>query len=305
MDNQNKKIEITGYGEVSENVFNLLRQWKFCDLVLDRELSDPFADELAALEVGRVVHRVNPKNAATHIDHCLMLVRLSTRDLPILDESIEISLEQNTSPLRPIRSVGGWLFSKESNSKRIAEWLEKVIIIRIQNSASAVLRIWDPRVIGHIAKILTEEQLYKILGPIEKWAWIDRAGHLRVLDKPAIRDPGSRHSSILLSPEQDLAIERIEYINTLLKAMAGLGYSVAVERDAELDSLVQLAQRKGHFESADVIAYCLHSLLIAPDFDQIPQVRDAIKSVRERGLGLCAALEQFEDNFWEANKLPV
>jgi hypothetical protein len=291
-------------GSVSEHLFNLLKEWTYCDLILDRELSNPLNVELEQLINDDLALPVNPKAAARPFDRCLMAARLSLDRLDVLERSIDIGLGQGTNSTREIRAIGGWLFSRDVSLEQVVRRLEQAIVVRIPNAPDAMLRIWDPRVTGHVERILTAEQLADLLGPIEGWAWIDRDGQLRILQKPALQGQVRAHVlPVRLSAEQDAAIDRIEYINTLLKTLAKLGHKVAASRDAELDELVRTAQAKGHRALPDMIAYCLHALLIAASFDAIPEVQQAIAKAHAQGLGLCVALEHFDDAYWDAQKL--
>lgn len=304
IDERPRRASAQPEGTVFEQVFNLLKEWGHCDLILDRAMSNPLDDELTELVAQQKAHPINPRKAAHSVDECLMMGRLSQDQLSFLERSIQLGLDQNIDLTRQIRAVGGWLFSRGLTSKIVARHLEKAIIVRIQQSPDALLRLWDPRVIGHLPRILTHEQMAALLGPIECWTWIDRSGQLQLLKRPATSAAAALSAPLplRLSAEQSEAIDRIEHINTLLKALAKLGHSIAPERDHELDELLQAAQRKGHDKVTDMLAYCLHALLISKTFDTIPKVQQVIAQAQAKSLGLCVALEQFDDDFWEAHK---
>lgn len=293
-------------GTLGEQLFCLLKEYGQCDLLLDRELSDPLHEEVARLAAAQLpVLRINPKKAALPLDQCLMLARLTTKQLPLLDLSADIGLRQNTDPTQSIRSIGGWLFSRDAPPEKVAKWVESALVASVQRGANILLRLWDPRVIGHLPRILTAEQLSWVMGPVACWAWINRAGRLQVLRKPQVQLDGTVLLPLRLSPAQDDALDRIEHINVLLKTLFKLGHAIDPARDAELDELLLLAQCKGHTHVPDLLAYALHALLIHKDFDTWPDVSDAISRARAQGLGLCAALEPFDDAYWAANALPT
>ena len=284
---------------VFEQLFNLLKQWGHCDLILDRELSDPLLAELTEHASAHPVLPINPQKAALPLDECLMLARLRVQHLSLLDRSIEISLAQNSDPTRPARAIGGWLFSRVVAPKDVVKRLEKAMVVSLPDAAPvSLLRLWDPRVIGHLTRILTPAQVANAIGPMACWAWIDRAGRLRLLESAAHATPTYVSPSLMLNVEQDAAIDRIEHINTLLKTLAGLGHAVDPDCDAELDALLLVARSKGHVTPVDMLAYCLHALLISENFDAIPEVQRVVAEAKIHGLGLCAALEKFDDSFW-------
>lgn len=284
-----------------EQLVGLLKEWGACDLLLDRELSDPLARALATESMRDRQHPVNPLRAALPADKYLKLVRLETFELPILDESLAIASAQCTQPGNPARSIGGWLFSRDVPTDRVARQLERAIVVRIENAPDALLRLWDPRVLPHLLRILSAEQMAEALGPIACWAWMDRSGQLQVMRRPAIET--AVHLPLRLTTEQDQAIDRIEYINTVLKTLHGLGHTIDPSRDRELDELVKLARSKGHDKVPDMVSYCLHALLVSKSFDTLPEVQDAIARAQAEGLGLCAALEPFDDAYWAASKI--
>jgi hypothetical protein len=292
-------------GTIHEQLFSLLKEWGHCDLLLDRELSDPLGEQASELVTKQLAFHVNPKKMTMPLDQCLLLARLSINQLPMLDRSIDIAIHQNTKPALPIRSIGGWLFSGDATAQTVANRLQSAIIVRIQNAPDALLRVWDPRVIGHLTRILTPDQWFGLLGPIACWAWIDRSGQLQRLTKPPAPDYAVLSTPLRLSTAQDQAIDRIEYINHLLKTLAQLGHSIAPHRDQELDSLIVAAQSKGHVELTDLLAYGLHALLVSKTFDAIPEVAQAIATAKAEGLGLCAALEPFDDAYWAAHQTPA
>jgi hypothetical protein len=222
--------------------------------------------------------------------------------LELLDASVSLSVEQNTQPVQQVRAIGGWLFSNTVPQERLARRLEQAIIVHIEDGPQALLRIWDPRVIGHLERILTPLQLADLMGPITCWAWLDRAGQLRMLNKPQLAEHATMSIFPLrLTAGQSAAIDRIEEINRLLRTLALLGHAIPPARDAELDALLVQAQRKGHTEQDDALAYCLHALLISERFDEIPAVQQAIAQAHADGRGLCSAIEQFDDVFWAAH----
>lgn len=291
-------------GTVSEQMFNLLKEWTYCDLILDRELSDPLSADHDELATQGLALSINPKAAARPFDRSLMAARISLGQLDVLERSIDISLEQNTDSTCQVRAVGGWIFSRDTSPERTAYWLEKAMIVRVHGAPKALLRVWDPRVIGHLARILTQEQLADLLGPVDAWAWVDRAGQLQLLSKPILSGQvRGQGLPLLLSAEQDAAIDRIEDINILLKTLSKLGHNMAPQRDQELDQLLCTAQRKGHRALPDKLAYCLHALLISTTFDAIPAVQQAIGAAHAQGMGLCAALDEFDDAYWDTQKL--
>lgn len=290
-------VQDVGPTNAYDRLFTLLKEWGHGDLVLDRTLGSPFHAELASLDAEKAVARINPRRIAASPHACPVLARLTPERLALLDASIALGLRQNRNPVQPARSVGGWLFSREVPVQRIAGHLERVLVAGIRGAPDALLRFWDPRATGFLSRILTPEQIAVLMGPVELWVWMDRAGHLRSIERPA----AVQHEFMMLhlSAEQDAAIDRIESVNTVLKALAGLGKTIDPDRDPEIDALVAAAARKGHVHEADLLAYVLHALLVDADFDAWPEVREAMASAKRQGLGLCRALEQFDDAFWE------
>jgi hypothetical protein len=287
-----------------QQLFNLLKQYGHCDLLLDRQLDDPMADALATLADQQLAFSVNPKPAAVALDKCVMLARLDLQQLERVEQSLAISLEQNTRPDLAKRSIGGWLFSTDTPPDSLARRLERAVLVGVKKPNESLLRVWDPRVIGHLGRILTPQQLAVMLGPIDCWAWIDRSGQLQQLHKPALsQEPTARTMLPLhLTVQQDQAIDRIEHINTTLKVLHQLGYSVPTSQDAQLDHTIQSALNKGHTAPGDMVTYALHALVYNRNFDDIPEVAQAIAQARQDNLGLSAALAAFNDDYWQPHK---
>ena len=283
-------------------LLTLLKQWGHCDVLLDRELSDPFTDELATLQDGGRVGLVNPKRASMSTGDCPAILRLSSAESSLLDASVDISARQNTDPRRPVRAVGGWLFGKTTNVGKVATHLASAVVVRIAGAADAMLRPWDPRTIAALQRILTPEQFSALMGPIEVWAWMDRAGKIQTIERDA---SAPATLPFKLSIEQDEAIDRIELFNTLLKTFAHMDRFVSPESDEALDSLLKVAHDKGHRNEFDALAYAVHAWIVGRDFDGVPEVKDAIIEMKTRGFGLARALEKFDDDYWAAYQARV
>ncbi|QAU34201.1 DUF4123 domain-containing protein [Janthinobacterium sp. 17J80-10] len=290
-------------GTVNEQAFCLLKEFGHCDLILDPMLGDPLEAERAVLAAQKKVFSINPKKTSLPANQCLQMARLTIEELHIFESSIDIGTEENCDPTRASRSTGGWIFSRNVSSERLVKHVELAVVVRNEKFSEALMRVWDPRVMGHLARILSQEQLAGLLGPIEVWAWIDRDGKLRQLKNFRKGEVGFTPATLplRLSDEQDKAVDRIEVINLLLKALANLGRKIAPERDHVLDEILRSGQGKGHINTADLIAYGLHALLISKAFDAIPEVRQAIAQSKAKGQGLCSALEKFDDAFWDAH----
>ncbi len=287
-----------------QQLFNLLKDYGYCDVLLDRQLDDPLAEALAGFADQELAFNINPKPAAVALDKCLVLARLDLQRLDLVEQSLALSLEQNTRPDLAKRAVGGWLFSRDVQPKRLALQLEKGILVGVKKANESLLRAWDPRVIGHLPRILSQQQLAVFMGHIECWAWVDRAGQLQKLLKPSLsKDPTALDMLPLwLSEQQDQAIGRIEHINTTLKVLHQLGYSVPTSEDAQLDHTIQAALHKGHTAPSDMVTYALHAMVYNRQFDTLPDVAQAIEDARHKRLGLSAALSAFDDDYWQPHK---
>lgn len=287
---------------LTEQLFNLVKEAGRCDLLLDREFGAPLHEELQACSPAEPLQPINPLVSALPPDACLVVARVTLQQLELLDASAALALQESSSR-QPLRTFGGWLVTGDVPAQRIAKHIEKAMIARVNGGPNFVLRLWNPLILPHLPRILTPQQLGAVFGPIERWGWIDRDGQLAWINRPDVpRGPLLWALPLRLTPEQDAALDRIEYINALLRIMSAQGHAIAADRDQELDALLVKAQGKGHVTPPDMLAYALHSLQIGPNFDMLPDVQDAVREARAKGLGLCAALAEFDDAYWAAVK---
>jgi hypothetical protein len=285
-----------------EQLFGLLKAHGHCDLLLDCTLGNPLHDEIAAEQLSEPPAPVNPALVALEPQACPVVIRLGPGNLALLDASIEVA-QRHAAPGVPSKPVCAWLFGATQSAASVAAHLARQIIVRNPGGGKDYLRIHDPRVFAQLLHMATPEQLARWLRPFNTWVWMDRTGQLQRTQRPLDVEVHRSMDSVTLSAEQDLAVDRIELLNQTLSTLTGLKQDWPTEDDLKLDQWLVQARQKEHMERVDQLAYVLHAALVHSQFDVHPEVSAAIAAAKRSGLGLCAALSAYDDEFWDSVRL--
>jgi len=231
------------------------------------------------------------------IERTPLLVKLTMAQLSLADLSALVAAEAALDPAMPLPSVCAWICADVS-TERLAGQLRRQLDVRVQGSKkSSFFCYFDPRVMPHLPRALEPAQMARLFGHVSLWVAPRRNGELLKMTKP---DVAMAFGGLRLNPAQAQALGRIGLLNQVISSLAAAGSAWPVQEDAKLDQWLVQAQQKGHAEQADQLAYVLHAALVHPSFDTHPEVAQALAAAQRDGTGLCAALDSFDDAFWES-----
>jgi hypothetical protein len=194
----------------------------------------------------------------------------------------------------------GWLFTQQARLT-VATYISRQLVQTTPEGKRALLRFYDPRVMSQLPRILHPSQLSALLGPIDRWVYLDRHGHLCCIEPHADK----RHIGHLrLTTDQWQAIRRIGQINRCLELCHSLPEQdrpaqVEVER---IDDLIVAAQAHGLHERAAVTAFVLHGLTIHATFYKHPIMQRLLRSQSVDSPGYIELTNRLAERDWETMK---
>lgn len=279
---------------LKNRLFTQVKTYGHCYLLLDPALGPVLEDDIQAADIAE-------EDQATILDpllalepeKALILLRLTTRNIELLDACVALALTSNTDMSDPQRGVCAWIFSPQPISK-LAVHLKHWLNVAIPAQKRIFFRYYDPRVATHLPRILSATQISEWLKGIEEWSWVDRDGQWQTI-KPV--EPIENKALYLpqLDELQWAALQRVETINLCLRTLQSIeAVSPPPTQDYRVDDWVSAAQTKGYTAQEDAIAYALHAWLVHPQFMEHSAVQHALIESSKNNGGLCQALAQFE-----------
>lgn len=203
--------------------------------------------------------------------------------------------ERGAGLLGPV-PLCGWLISRHASTS-IAAYLSRQLK-QTPEGKPALLRFYDPRVLEHLPRILEPWQLSALLGPIDRWAYLDTELHLRCLDP---HGEVRRLGGLKLSAEQWHAIQRIGQINRCRELYRTLPGSAGLSKaPAEsVEALLIAAHCAGLRDRPEVATFVLHGLTTRIDFHRHPIMQALLGRLGGR-LNYIGLSNQLSNADWEA-----
>ncbi|GHB31351.1 DUF4123 domain-containing protein [Salinicola rhizosphaerae] len=217
-------------------------------------------------------------------------------DRDIAAQLIEEKNRRPASLLEPVPFCG-WITTRQARTT-VAGYLGKRLAPVTPDQKPALLRFYDPRVLEHLTRILLPWQMSALLGPIDRWVYLDMEGRLRCLE-PHVDQ--RRLGDLKLTAEQWCAIRRIGQVNRCRELYRTLPGSAGRQKasPSDVDALVVAAQEAGLRERQDTATFVLHGLMTHSDFYRHPIMQALFKRLdaRTNYIGLSNRLS---DDDWEA-----
>lgn len=200
-----------------------------------------------------------------------------------------------SSLLEPVPFCG-WLVSRYP-CRTLATYLSKQLSQQDREGNPALLRFYDPRVLQQLPRILDPWQLSALLGPVDRWVYLDKEHGVREIAPHR----GQRHLGRLhLTTKQWQAIHRIGQINRCLERYWALPEEdqQASVTDSLVDNLLVAAYANGLTERTDMTAFVLHGLVSHVEFHRHPLMQNLLRQVG--GSSYIGLTNRLTDTEWEA-----
>jgi hypothetical protein len=242
-----------------------------------------FGDAPNAYRVGELVPSAKPELEGV----APVLMRLEHADRQ-LERVIEVAEIAQSSGRPPVVCA---ILESDVRADRLLEHLANTLLIARPGGGNAVVfRYYDPRVFGHLQWILDSVQLRALLGPVSQWKWLDESGHWQ-----EVIATGPQEASLTFSDEQFRQLERLSFVRKALEPLSAAGIQTTWDVARRLDRMLMKAERYG-LPAEDRIPFALHGMLVAPNFDQHPQVQAVLAMARETPY--TQAVMDWTDEMW-------
>ena len=283
-------------------------------IFIDPTLRDPTQhDEALQAELTQAIEGANASRhvlPSIHDDFdpsrqpFLLHLACEARAERVVTAAVRIALNEavdTESPRFTGRTVCGWIVHDQQPSQTAQALVQAARLFK-PDGTRHYLRLWDPRVCWHLPACLPAAHWADIRRAMGQWMFFDPLRQLVALDS---FDPNPLAAHTLQGQTTHRAdaqtwqrLERIAPVNKLL-AMSwdwGLLPNAALGRQAE--ELVVRSVEHGFDSEQDVLVFAACGLTSHPQFDQHPEVRDALANAASAGEPLRSALERFDETFW-------
>jgi len=201
-----------------------------------------------------------------------------------------------------------WLSTREKQHDLIAR-LRYLLQGRLQDNRTFLLRYYDRVLWPFVVGQLTPEQQRWFIDPIHTWAtWSSEQGWQDCKGALTAQDNALPSEALLWAPEQIFKLELAALPYQLWEEFQDLRPELllGVAQDTWLDRWrreVLLAHETwGLKRYQDFLMYALTSATVHPQFDQHPEVTQALSLVKSEGLSVSDALERIPEAVWNTLK---
>lgn len=267
-------------------------------IFIDPTLADPFGEQLST-NGPFVRHPLAALKGRFPQRRCPYLVEVPDAErswLPIsrsVEQAVRESLDIADDALHP-RSVCGWIVDP-GDCRAFARRLGTAAMVVRPEREFWPLRYWDPRVIGHLPRVLSPEQYAALRPCLGNWWSIDGEGELALA---AAKSETTGTLPLRFEAAQWRRLERIEGVNEVMRVAAGWGLSPSQDAARRIEEAMERAVRHGFTADEDQRTFAVCALIAHPRFDEHPRVDEGIAKARAEQQSFADAIESFDDNFW-------
>ena len=201
------------------------------------------------------------------------------------------------------RSVCAWVCGAADPWTLAARVATAARVIR-PDGASWPLRLWDPRVMWHLPRVLSPDHWSVISSSLGNWWFISPIGGMQSLMATVgdqdMNQPNRTHQAQTLrfTSQQWQGLERIGPINKLFAMSRDWGVPETEEQAIRIDSMLTRCAAAGFHAEQDGLIFAACGLTSHERFDEHPAVKQTIEKARQNGTSLESALSQFDESFW-------
>lgn len=211
-----------------------------------------------------------------------------------VEHAVRESLDVAYDDIHP-RSICGWIV-EPGDCRALAHRLGKAALVFRPEREFWPLRYWDPRVIGHLPRVLAPDQYAALRPSLGNWWSIGGGGRLAPL--PAANSAHTQKLPLRFDVPQWRALERIGQVNEVMRIVAAGGIAPTQELARRIDESFQRAEHHGFFADEDLRAFALCALIGHPRFDEHPRVVECTNTARAMGQSFVSTIAEYEDEFW-------
>ncbi len=281
-------------------------------LLIDPTLADPLSESLdfqTALSTG-IAKRVPLRNLHPDMDpdRVPYVVHLSSEAQAerLITASLKLAMDEARGQLGADyrgRSVCAWV-ARVDNAEQFVRQLVSVASVVRPDGSPWPLRLWDPRVLWHLPRVLALDAWSAMQSKLGAWYTLAPSGDMELFGKSSAQGQetslSARPPPYRFNASTWAALERIGSVNKVL-AISGDWDVLPTEAQARrIDQLLQRCKALGFETEQDALAFAACGLTSHDRFDEHPQVQSAIQAALSDKRTIVSALAAFDDEFWQA-----
>jgi hypothetical protein len=276
--------------------------------VVDPQLSDPLGeslevrDALARRSLRRVlVPRIHPDVDPSrspyllHADSEAAVERVVNLSIRVAAQEICGGFDGNYRA----RSMCAWI-PGEKEPQALARRLSNCARVVRPSGEAWPLRLWDPRVIAHLPRVLTTSQWNTVRQIAPCWYAFDLYKQFSdAMTRVQIQEAVPETSPFNLNLKTWEALERVGAVNQVMSLAANWQISTDLLSAEHVDSLVKRCLDLGLDSQQDVLVFAAAALTSHERFDEHPAVRTSIDRARQNGQSLEETMALIPDSLWD------
>lgn len=281
-------------------------------LLIDPTLADPLSeshDFQTALAKG-TARREPLRNLHPDIypDRVPYVVHLSSEAQAerLITASLKLAMDEARGQLGDDyrgRSVCAWVASVDNAEQFVRQVVSVARVVRPDGLAWP-LRLWDPRVLWHLPRVLPPDAWTAMQSALGAWYTLVPSGEVELFGELSAQGEKMPQSELPPPYRFDAAtwaaLERIGGVNKVLSISADWGVLPTEAQARRIDQLLQRCNAWGFDSEQDALAFAACGLTSHERFDEHPQVQAALQGASREKRTLVSALDAFDDEFWQA-----
>lgn len=272
-----------------EILYGLLRELKYCDVLIDPMAGNPFEEEIKALD-SKIVQqcRLMDRLFADSPAQAPYLVRLPLSEAALLEKFLARAIEDTIDPSVSTRAICAFIFSP-LEQERLGKRLTRQLSATVQDFGPIYFRYFDPRAMQQLPRILSTEQLAGMLHGVQQWGYVGWSGQFNVIQEPSTEN---RPTTPAFTMQQWEAMERIALINATLRTLQLAEFPLADDADQRIDAHIKAAKMAGIPSTDDQVTYAAYGMKFGEGFTRHPDLTKNIAITTEGKVPLADVLEQ-------------
>lgn len=272
-----------------ETLYGLLRESKYCDVLIDPMGGNPFEEEIKALD-SKIVQqcRLMDRLFADSPEQAPYLVRLPLSEAALLEKFLAQAIEDTIDPSVHARTICAFIFSP-LEQENLGKRLTRPLSATVQDFGHIYFRYFDPRVMQQLPHILSTEQLAGMLHGVQQWGYVSWSGQFNVIQEPSTEN---RPTTPAFTRQQWEAMGRIALINATLRTLQLAEVSLTDDADQRIDAQIKAAKMAGFPSTDDQVTYAAYSMKFGEDFTRHPDLAKSVAMTTASKVPLADVLEQ-------------
>ncbi|WP_143068101.1 DUF4123 domain-containing protein [Duganella sp. CF517] len=282
-----------------ELLYNFGRDHKRTILLIDRFIDNPLHELLESSTPVAKSLPVDDPIFEDNLARAALLVELR-HEIPshaeILQESIRLASAQSYWTGAP--RICAWIFTPVTLDQ-IRKEIRSNLNVRYPDGQQYYFRFFDPRVMPHLVRILTDSQngnvqggFCKLLGSIQTWCHLDFEGKM-VSYNNANTKAALTQKVFDLDQRTAAAVDRIAVLNLTIKKLAQMEIKYEHSHGSLIDEEILYAEHLGVREAEDKVASAWRTFSKGRTFFDEKDLKDLIDNAQAEGIPLESLLSAY------------